>query len=303
MNQIITILWPLFALILLGFMLKRSASFSPFFWQGTEKLNYFLLFPALLINSLATASLDNPQLPRLFWAILAILGTGLFILIIIKWLLKWPAQRFGVYVQGLLRFNTYLGLAITVDIFGSHGIAVASLIIAILVPLCNAISVFALTPDIKTLSIKQFVVIITKNPLILACFIGIGLNLTNLGLPYGSGQFLKILAGASLPLGLICIGASLQPAMLRTEKKPIIINSLSRLLFMPLVAGVVGYLLELDVLEINLLILFFAIPTAPTAYILTRQLNGDSQLMSAIITLQTMFAVITLPIILGLRLD
>ncbi|WP_416776935.1 hypothetical protein ACNFJN_19140 [Xenorhabdus budapestensis] len=72
---------------------------------------------------------------------------------------------------------------------------------------------------------------------------------------------------------------------------------------MPLIAGIIGFLLEFNMLELNLLILFFAIPTAPTAYILTRQLNGDSQLMSAIITLQTIIAVITLPIILSLGLN
>ncbi|PHM29598.1 hypothetical protein [Xenorhabdus budapestensis] len=72
---------------------------------------------------------------------------------------------------------------------------------------------------------------------------------------------------------------------------------------MPLIAGIIGFLLEFNMLELNLLILFFSIPTAPTAYILTRQLNGDSQLMSAIITLQTIIAVITLPIILSLGLN
>ncbi|WP_338114333.1 AEC family transporter [Xenorhabdus indica] len=170
-------------------------------------------------------------------------------------------------------------------------------------PLCNAISILALTPNKKALSIKQFVMVIIKNPLIIACFIGISFNLTKIGLPYGSGQFLKILASASLPLGLICIGASLQPSTLRSDKNSIIINILSRLLLMPLIAGIIGFLFHLNILELNLLILFFAIPTAPTAYILTRQLNGDSQLMSAIITLQTITAVITLPIILSLELN
>ncbi|MDR0217712.1 MAG: hypothetical protein LBI71_02315 [Enterobacteriaceae bacterium] len=81
MNQIIIILWPLFALIFLGFILKRNAMFTPLFWQGTEKLNYFLLFPALLITSLVTAPLDDPQLFQLVWVILAVLGICCVILI------------------------------------------------------------------------------------------------------------------------------------------------------------------------------------------------------------------------------
>ncbi|TOO52690.1 transporter, partial [Vibrio parahaemolyticus] len=63
------------------------------------------------------------------------------------------------------------------------------------------------------------------------------------------------------------------------------------------------YLFSLPEFETLLLVIFFAIPTAPTAYILTRQLNGDSQLMAGIITLQTVMAVFTLPLVLSLAIQ
>jgi predicted permease len=68
---------------------------------------------------------------------------------------------------------------------------------------------------------------------------------------------------------------------------------------MPLLAVLIAKLFSLPNLETVLLVIFFAIPTAPTAYILTRQLNGDSQLMAGIITLQTIIAVVTLPLVLS----
>ncbi|MBA0019771.1 AEC family transporter [Xenorhabdus nematophila] len=298
MAHIITVIWPLFFLIFLGFLLKRNHIFSSEFWSGTEKLNYFILFPALLIYGLSVAPLEDSRLFSLYLGIFFIIGIASVVLVFFKVLLKWPINRFGVYIQGMLRFNTYLGLAITSNIFGSEGIINAALMIAIMVPLCNIVSVLSFISSKSNLSFKGLAIPIIKNPLILACVIGIFINITHIGLPFGLDQILKHLSSASLPLGLICIGASLQISTLRMEKKGILFNCIGRLLIMPLIAFLIAIVLGLKTLEIQLLVLFFAIPTAPTAYILTRQLNGDSQLMAGIITLQTILAIITLPIVL-----
>ncbi len=219
-------------------------------------------------------------------------------MLISKYLCKITVPRFGAHIQGITRFNTYLGLAIVADLFGKEGVAVAAVIMAILVPSCNVIAVLALSSG-KKVSVKQLLLPIIKNPLILSCVIGILLNLSPVGLPFGSEQLLKLLAAASLPLGLICIGGALQTTTLRKEFKPIILSTLLRLLAMPVLTLIMAKLFSLPNLETILLVIFFAIPTAPTAYILTRQLNGDSQLMAGIITLQTIIAVFTLPIVLS----
>ncbi|EPL9568107.1 AEC family transporter [Providencia rettgeri] len=298
MDKILLALWPLFALIAIGFVLRRTALFSTDFWPGAEKLNYFILFPALLINSLASAPLDNPKLPYLGSAILCILAVSSLLVLLSKYIFKIAIPRFGAHIQGITRFNTYLGLAIVADLFGKEGIAVAAVIMAILVPSCNIIAVLALSSG-KKVSVKQLLLPIVKNPLIISCVIGILLNISPVGLPFGSDQLLKLLAAASLPLGLICIGGALQTATLRKEFKPIMVSTILRLLAMPILAVLTAKLFSLPDLETVLLVIFFAIPTAPTAYILTRQLNGDSQLMAGIITLQTIIAVFTLPLVLS----
>lgn len=299
MEKILLVLWPLFALIAMGFVLRRTALFSADFWPSAEKLNYFILFPALLINSLANAPLNNPKLPYLACAIFFILAVSSLLVVVNKYLFKMPIPRFGAHIQGIIRFNTYLGLAIVADLLGSEGIAISAVIMAILVPSCNIIAVLSLSAG-KKVTLKQLALPIVKNPLIISCVIGILLNLLPIGLPFGSDQFLKLLAAASLPLGLICIGGALQTTTLRKEFKPIMLSTLFRLLVMPVLASFTAYLFELPILESVLLVIFFSIPTAPTSYILTKQLNGDSQLMAGIITFQTILAVITLPLVLTL---
>ncbi|MEQ4921988.1 AEC family transporter [Proteus hauseri] len=298
MQNVLLTLWPLFALIALGAILRRNKTFEPAFWVGAEKLNYFLLFPALLINSLAKAPLNDPQLFHLAGAIFSVVITITILCLLLKKFTGWTAGRFGAIVQGNIRFNTYLGLAIVADLFGTSGLGIAALILAILVPLSNVTSVLCLTAG-QNVTLRQLVLPIIKNPLIISCVIGIVINLTGIGLPFGSDQFLKLLAATSLPLGLICIGAALHISTLKAESRMISVNTISRLTVVPIIAYTIASVLGLSSSVTVLMVIFFSIPTAPTSYILTRQLNGDSELMAGIITSQTMFAAITLPIVLG----
>lgn len=298
MLELLLALWPLFALIVGGFYLRRWAFPNDAFWPGAERLNYFILFPALLFSSLASAPLDNPALPRLALAVMLALALAWLALLLLRRLRGWPAGRFGAFTQGALRFNTYLGLAAVGSLFGQAGLTLAALMLALMVPTVNVLSVWSLTAE-RGVSVRSLLLPIAKNPLILACLGGALVNLSGLGLPGGSERLLGLLAAASLPLGLLCVGAALKPEQLSGEAPALASNSLLRLCAMPLLAWAVAYALQLPAMETSVLVLFFALPTAPTAYVLTRQLGGDSQLMAGIITLQTLLAAISLPLLLA----
>src|SRR5690606_34122560 len=144
-------------------------------------------------------------------------------------------------------------------------------------------------------SVAGLLLPILKNPLILACLGGVAANLLGIGLPGGSDRLLGLLAAASLPLGLLCVGAALRPQELSGEKAALAWTCALRLLARPALALLVARLLHLPALESSVLVLFFALPTAPTSYVLTRQLGGDGHLMAGIITLQTLLAAASLP--------
>ncbi|SNS53239.1 hypothetical protein SAMN05216255_2492 [Pseudomonas segetis] len=299
MLELLLALWPLFALIVAGFYLRRWNFPNEAFWPGAERLNYFILFPALLFSNLARAPLDNPALKQLALAVMLGLGIGWLALLLMRRLRGWPAARFGVFTQGTLRFNTYLGLAAVGSLFGQPGLTLAALMLALMVPTVNVLSVWSLTAE-RGISLRSLLLPIAKNPLILACLGGALINLSGIGLPGGSDRLLSLLAAASLPLGLLCVGAALKPEELGGEVPALAWSSLARLVGMPLLAWVIAQVLGLPAMETTVLVLFFALPTAPTAYVLTRHLGGDSQLMAGAITLQTLLAAASLPIILML---
>ena len=289
---------PLISLIALGYVLKHYHFVADDFWRGAERLNYFILFPILLFNNLAFARLD---LSNVLWVIAAMLLTIVLVSAVL-WLSKRyfaiePAQ-FGVYVQSHIRFNTYMGLALVSSLFGSHGMKIFAMMIAVAIPTVNVISLLAFAQ--RNSSFKSTSLAIVKNPLIVGCVLGIGFNLTGLQLVSGLNDFIELLASMSLPLGLLAVGAALQFQALKLDMWRLMLNSLGRLIAVPLLAYAVSLSMGLARLESLILVTFFALPTASAAYILTRQLNGNYPLMAAVISLQTLLFVLSFPLLMYL---
>jgi len=166
------------------------------------------------------------------------------------------------------------------------------------IPAVNVVSVLALADRTQMNYVMIFKALI-KNPLILSCLIGALFNALDFRLWIGFHHLLQQLAVCSLPLGLLCVGAALQFDQFKAAAWPLFLNTFARLLLMPALAWLVCvYLFDLPLLVIQVLVIFFALPTASAAYILTKVLGGDSQLMAAVISLQTVCTAFTLPLVI-----
>lgn len=293
-------IWPLFALICLGFVFARKGFPDPAFWPAAERMNYFILFPALLVTSLVDAPVRDPAILRLGGAAVVTICIAAAGLGIARKIWPAPAARFGPALQGVVRFNTYLGLAIVTSLAGTEGLRRAAVVLAVAVPLVNVLSIMALTEAGAARAPATLLRTMLRNPLILACVAGIALALSGASLPFGTGRFLDLLARGSLPLGLLCVGAALRPAAMRQDITALAGNGALRLLAMPALAAFIAYAFNLEGVEALVLVVFSAIPTAPTAYVLTRQLNGDGTFMAGLVTAQTLAAVATIPLVLYL---
>ncbi len=293
--QIIDALIPLVVLIAMGYVLKRYRFLTMEFWQGAERLNYWILFPVLLFSSLATVHFNVGQvLPAL-----AVVFTVTLLMSVVLWVLKavygTPVAKFGVYLQSHIRFNTYIGLTSMALIFGAEGMQVFAMIIAFVIPLVNVLSVLGFSQG-QGLSYKNIAWSIAKNPLILACLVGIIFNFSGMHLPESISQSLKLVAGMSLPLGLLCVGAALQFNTLKYAGRALILNTFGRLILVPILAYTGCRLMGLATFETMIVVVFFSLPTASAAYVLTKYFQGDSQLMAAIISLQTLCFGLTFPL-------
>lgn len=301
MYSIVLSLVPLIGLILIGYFLQQKSYLTDEFWAGAEKLNYFVFFPAMLFGNLAQADIHMEMVSKILVILLVVFPIACAVLYILKRIFQTPTRRFGVYVQSNVRFNTYIGLAVVASLFPAEGMTIFALLLAISIPVVNIISVLALT-DHENMNFRAVIISLLKNPLILGCLVGVLYNVSGLPLWKGAESLIYQLAICSLPMGLMCVGAALQFVALKKESLPLMINTLSRLCLMPILAWLVCKMLGFNALETQIFILYFALPTASAAYILTKVLGGDSQLMAGIISLQIIGAAITLPIVLTLIL-
>ncbi|MDE4176702.1 AEC family transporter [Phaeobacter sp. PT47_59] len=291
-------IWPIFALICLGFLLLRRGFPSTEFWPAAERINYFLLFPALLVSSLANAPVYDEDVLRLGAAAATTILIAASALGLVRRFRPTPAARFGPIMQGVVRFNTYLAMPILALLSGAEGVERAAIYLAVAVPVGNVVSIIALTDAAASRAPLALVRTVFRNPLIIACVAGFALALTGIGLPFGTESFLKLIGQASLPLGLLCVGAAWKPETLRQDMSGLTGTSLMRLFLMPALATMTSLLFGLSGVEALVLIVFSAVPAAPTSYVLTRQLSGDGTFMAGIVTLQTMAAVVTIPLVL-----
>ncbi|MCU4377589.1 AEC family transporter [Acinetobacter haemolyticus] len=297
MNSIILALFPLVALIASGYLFKKYHFLSQDFWAGAEKLNYYILFPALLFNTLSTTKVDFQSLSTAIFAMffVVLLVTAFMYVLRIFWNIQ-PA-RFGVHVQSLVRFNTYIGLALVASLFQKEGMAILVILLALCIPLVNVISVLALTSK-EQMAVKPVLIALLMNPLIVSCIVGGVVNFFNIPIWDGLSSLIKLFSASSLPLGLLCIGAALQFMQMKKDIVVLVADTFARLLAVPALAFAVCTWLGLPSLQTQILVVFFALPTASAAYILTKVLGGDSQLMAAVISFQTLCAAVTLPIVI-----
>jgi len=285
------LLLPDFALILLGAAIRRWMHLGDHFWNGVEKLVYFILFPALLINAIIKTRLDLAAAGPLLATAFAAMAGGMLLGLLPRFIVKLPALTFASVFQCAYRFNSYIALAVAGMLFGAPGIATMGLIVGAAVPFANLASVWMLARHGEVGLWRE----VARNPLIWGTVAGFVLNLAGFVPPQPLQAFLGRLADASIALGLITVGAAL-----RLEGTPGL-RGLSiwlvavKLLALPLIAASVGHWLGLQGLNYQVVVLFAALPTASSAYILAMRMGGDGRSVAWLISATTLGSMLTLP--------
>jgi malonate transporter and related proteins len=304
--QIFLLVSPVFLLIILGNFLRRIKVPDVSFWEINDKLCYWVLIPALLFHYISQINLSSEML----YSYSVIIYVGFFIAIlsvlILGKLLGYPPERWTSILQGAVRQNAFIALAITGSLFGDEGLKIASIFMLIYVPSINIIIVTTMVMNFgqskKNASKNELITVfveLSKNPFILAMIAGLIFSITQ-------SEKLKViidtsglLGSAALPIMLLTIGAKIKVRDLALTITPIIISNFLKLLVLPTLAFFVANYLGLSEIEVIVAVIFAAVPTAVSSHTLARQFGADDQLMTSIITTQVILSFITIPILLA----
>jgi malonate transporter len=305
MGVVLAALLPVFLLIVLGFGLKRSLMRLETQWHGLERLTYYVLFPALLIETLVKADLSKVPVAGVGGALLlSALLMSLLCLALRPLLARWAVDgpAFTSVFQGATRWQTYVALAVSANLYGDTGLALASVAMVAIIPLVNVFSVAVLahyaSPEKQ--SVRVIAMTVVRNPLIWACAIGLAINVAHLPLPRIWHEVADALGRSSLGIGLLVTGAGLQLAGMFRPSFAASIAVFLKLVLMPALAVALALWFGLSGANLAIVAACSAVPASSSAYVLARQMGGDAPLLAQIITLQTILAAVTMPIVIAL---
>jgi len=305
MLLVISALLPVFTVIVLGYYLRQSALLDAAAWRGLENLCYFVLFPVLLVKTLAVADIGSAEIVRfsgaLLFAIFAMTGLLLLAYPLLHRYFRVSPAAFTSLVQGATRWHGFIALSIVGLLIGDAGVAYMAVTMAVIIPPLNIINVIVLAHYSEAeSSLLQVMGKLLKNPFILACALGAFLNITGLGLMPLLYNIADIIGSGALGLGLLTVGAGIHLSGIRDHRGLVVFGALLRLLGMPVLMLLGCLLFGVDGMPRTVAMLAGAVPTAASSFVLARQMGGDAPLMANLITLQVIGAVVTLPLFIWL---
>lgn len=292
-------LLPVISLIAIGYLLQRIDFLPGAAWAGLEKICYYLFFPALLIRTLGTQEINNAPWQAFFVMTFLVLAlAGVLLWTYFRLSSRISNATFTSIFQGGVRYNTFVALSVAAAFYGEQGLQLVSINAGFMIVLINimCVSVFSIYGSLATGKLKDSIKQIFINPLILGCVIGWCLSLSNIGLPGVTADILEIMGRAALPIGLLAVGAALKPKMIGGHSHAILVASFVQFFMKPAAIVALSFAFNLSPIATGVMLISFICPTASSSYILAKQLGGDAEAMTSIITAQTIAAFVAMPI-------
>ena len=304
--MIIQHLFPVFALLVLGVVLKRFGLTNAAFLAVTDRLIYFIFFPILLFWKIGAANQTfAPEAVRFY---LAVAGTVILIYLVSTLCIRLfnvPAFQAGTFSQSCYRFNSYVGMAVILSVLGEPGVAQFGVLIGLVIPLINVLSVatliwFSGTSDDLGPRLRMTLLSIVTNPLVIGCAAGLLYAAWINRFPLFIENTLRLGASLTLPLALLSIGGGLTLHTLQHHFRLATAGALFKLVLLPAAGYLILHLAGVTGTYRVLGMLFFALPTSTAIYVLSGQLRSDTELASAAIVLSTGLSFFTLSAVLWL---
>jgi predicted permease len=301
MNALLTGVVPVFAMIALGWGLKKRAFLDDDGWRAVERLTYFAFYPAFLIPAVWRADFAGGAAGPVAMATVAVALTVALLTVLAKPLLRITDPAFTSVFQGVIRWNGFVFLPVAGALFGPAGLGVAAVAFGVLAPALNVVCVLVLARwgagqgGGWRLALSSLL----RNPIIWACGIGAALNLSGAPRPALVMATFDLMGPGAIALGLITAGAGL--SFRYAASRPVLMLTVTaiKLIVLPVgmywLAGVLGG----DRMAQGLALLAGASPGAAASYVMARQMGGDAPLMAGVVALTTVVSAFTIPILLA----
>jgi malonate transporter and related proteins len=293
------LLFPDFSLIVCGYLLCRFTALDRKVWEPIEILVYYFLFPVMLFYAMVKSPLDWASTSSLMGAGLSLGVAGIALSYSLP---HWP--WIGRHIDRRLhagsaqigfRFNSFIALALADKVAGPEGLVLIAVLIGVCVPLFNIGAVWPMARGGKMGFGRE----LRRNPLIIATASGLVANLLGFSMPEWIAPTVNRIGQASLAMGLMAAGAGMQLSSLAQAKTLGGLVLGVKHVAMPLLAVGVALLFGLSPTQTMVLLMFSALPTASSCYVLAARMGHNGAYVAGLVTLSTALGVLSLPWALG----
>lgn len=261
-----------------------------------NKIAFRIFLPCLLYYNVYCSDLSGSFDPLLMayavGGVLLTFGLSLGYTLLTE---KLPERR-GVMIQGMFRSNyVIMGIPVATALLGADQLGTVSILIAVVVPLFNMLSVVVLEvfrgQKPKPLHI---LVQIAKNPLVIGSVLGILTLAAGIRLPHILEQTIQNISAIASPLQLFLLGAFFQFSGLKTYRRELVTVSAAKLIVAPGLFLGLGALLGFRGVAFVSLIGVFASPTAVNSFTMAQQMGGDAELAGDIVVTTSAVSILTM---------
>jgi len=281
----LSITGPILLLLVLGWSIRRMHLVDDSFVTQANALVFNVALPVMLFFAISAGSLNQAfNLP------LTLIGLGgtlalVGLLLIVGRLI--PADQRGVFVQGSYRGNlAILGVALAVATYGESVLPLVAVYIAVVTTVYNIVAVWVLD---SSGVIRKLI----RNPILIGIVAGVIVSALNLPVPTMLRDTGAYLTGMTLPLALICIGATLDFSSLLSHGRSIALAVFFKLVISPVLLVGLGLAFGLGDTQLGVLFFMAASPTATASYIMARQMTSHGALAAEIVAVTTALGVVS----------
>ncbi len=294
---------PIFLLVVLGYILKRTNFLPDAFYAGGEKFVFKIALPCMLFLNVVNSTVENltDNLPLVLFCSVAVVSFFLLLCLIVPLFVKDNDKR-GAFIQGAYRSNFgILGLPLAANLFGTEGTATAAILMPAAIIFFNVLAVVILTiyapNDVKKKPLALAADIaksVVTNPLVIAVVLGLPFLFFDIELPQFAYKTIDDLSGTVSALALVSLGAGFRKESLVGKVGYSLVASAVKTAVLPTIAVAVGYLLGFRGVQLGLVFVLFGSPTAVSSYIMAKNMKSDHEMAGQILLLSTLMCLFTL---------
>ncbi len=288
---------PLFILIGMGIYVRWRKMLTDTELQHVNAMVFRVFFFCMMFYNMYTTTIATAFRPRL----MAFTVTALFVMLLVSGIVVCTVEKDnrsrGAMLQGLFRSNfVLLGLPLVENIFGPEAVAVPTMMIAVVSPIYNIVSIFMLESfrGKGNFSLASSFVKVLQNPMIVGALLGLFFLITGISVPDPLLKPVRQIAYCTSPVALLILGASFRFGTVSEEKRNLAILVLGRLLVIPALVMGTAYYMGFRGVDFVTILCIFATPCAVASFAMAQQLGSNAELAGNGVVVTSAFSSITL---------